>query len=116
MHYKSHQPHPREITLPNLYLHKLLALYSFQFSVCFMGYFTTMSTCKRAQARRESLHDSGDMEQTQGLEPEEPEELEEPEEPTDLDDTEELMPPPPPKAKRGRKPKVLVVDDTAEEQ
>ena len=81
-----------------------------------MGYFTTMSTCKRAQAQWESLHDSGDMEQTQGLEPEEPEELKEPEEPTGLDDTEELMPPPLPDAKRGRKPKVLVVDDTAEEQ
>ena len=81
-----------------------------------MGYFTTVSTRKRVQAHWESLHDSGDMEQTQGLKPEEPEELEEPEEPAGLDDTEELTPPPPPKAKRGRNPKVLVVDDTAEEQ
>ena len=56
------------------------------------------------------------MEQTQGLEPEEPEELKEPEEPAGLDDTEELTPLPLPKTKRGRKPKVLVVDDTAEEQ
>ena len=94
-------------SLTNLYLHKLLALYSFQFSICFMGYFTTVSTRKRVQARQESLHDSGDMEQTQGLKPEEP---------AGLDNTEELTPPPPPKAKRGRKPKVLVVDDTAEEQ
>ena len=81
-----------------------------------MGYFTTVSTHKRAQTCRESLHDSGDMEQTQGLEPEEPEELKEPEEPAGLDDTEELTPLPLPKTKRGRKPKVLVVDDTAEEQ
>jgi hypothetical protein len=83
-----------------------------------MGYFTTASTRKKAQTRRESLRDSRDVEQTQGSEPEEPELPEEPEEPEGPDDTGELTSPPPPlpKAKRGRKPKVIVVDDAAEEQ
>jgi hypothetical protein len=54
------------------------------------------------------------MEQTQGSEPQEP--LEDPEEPGEPDDTEESTPLPKPKTKRGRKPKVLMVDDAAEEQ
>jgi hypothetical protein len=55
----------------------LYSLYFTKFSVCVMGYFTTASTWKKAQLHWESLHNSRDMEQTQGFEPEEPGDYEE---------------------------------------
>jgi hypothetical protein len=86
----------------------LYSLYFTKFSVCVMGYFTTARTQKKAQLHWESLHDSTDMEQTQGLERKEPRDYEEPQVP---DDTEELTPLPLPKqkTKESRKPKVLVL-------